>query len=341
MPDVRQITYSEALREALSEEMSRDRTVFVMGEDVARWGSGGGVFGVTKDLVDRYGEERIRDTPISEGGIVGLGVGAAMTGTRPVVEIMYSDFLTLAMDPIVNQAAKARYMFGGQARVPLVIRTCGGASGGKAAQHSQSLEQWFAHVPGLKVLMPRTPADAKGMLKSAIRDDNPVLFLEHKNLYFRKGAVPEGEHLVPIGEASLVREGSDVTVVGVQVMVDRALEAAETLALEGIELEVVDLRSLSPLDDETVVTSVTRTGRLLICHEATEQFGWAGEVAMRVMEKAFDHLDAPIARVGAANTPIPYAESLERAVLPSAETIVSRARALVRGPGYDTKDGNR
>lgn len=339
MPDDRQLTYSEALREALIEEMDRDASVFVMGEDVARWGAGGGVFGVTKDLVDRYGEDRVRDTPISEGGIVGLGVGAAMTGTRPVVEIMYSDFLTLAMDPIVNQAAKARYMFGGQAQVPLVIRTNGGASGGKAAQHSQSLEQWFAHVPGLKVVMPRTPADAKGLLKSAIRDNNPVLFLEHKNLYFRKGAVPSGEHLVPIGEASVVRRGADVTVVAVQAMADRALQAAEVLSQEGIELEVLDLRSLSPLDDKTVVKSVSRTGRLLVCHEATEHFGWAGEIAMRVMEQAFDHLDAPIARVGAANTPIPYAESLERAVLPSTETIVARARALVRGRGYDTKDG--
>jgi pyruvate dehydrogenase E1 component beta subunit len=329
LPD---LTYSQALREALREEMMRDSSVFVMGEDVAVWGGGGGVFGVTKDLVQEFGEERVRDTPISEEGIVGVAVGAAATGMRPVVELMYFDFITLAMEPLVNQAAKLRYMFGGQAKVPMVLRSNVGASGGKAAQHSQSLESWVMHAPGLKLVMPTTPADAKGLLKTAIRDDNPVVFLEHKLLYFQKAAVPDGEHLVPFGEAVVRREGRDVTVIAVQAMLQRALAVADRLSRqEGIELEVIDPRTLVPFDLETVVTSVRKTNRLLVCHEAVERGGWAAEIGMQVSEHAFDHLDAPPARVCGANLPIPFSEPLEDAVIPGEERIAAAVRRLVEG----------
>jgi acetoin:2,6-dichlorophenolindophenol oxidoreductase subunit beta len=327
----RVLTYSAALNEALREEMSRDPAVFLMGEDLCTWGDDGGVFGVTKGLAKEFGPERVRDTPISEQGFVALGVGAALTGMRPVVELMYGDFLTLAMEPLVNQAAKIRYMFGGQVGVPLVVRTNLGASGGKAAQHSQSLETWLMHVPGLKVVVPRTPADAKGLLITAIRDDNPVLFLEHKLLYFTKGPVPAGEHAVPFGQAATVRHGSHVTIVGTHVMVDRALEAAADLLAEGIEAEVIDLRTLVPLDIESIVSSVERTTRLLICHESVERAGWAGEVAMAVMEHAFDVLDAPIGRVCGKNVPIPYSESLEPLTVPQAADIAAAVRALLAG----------
>jgi len=325
----RQLTYSQAVNEALREEMRRDPTVFVMGEDVAAWGDGGGVFSVTKGLAEEFGTKRVRDTPISEEGLVATGVGAALTGMRPVVELMYFDFVTLAMDPIVNQAAKMRYMFGGQACVPLVVRSNIGASGGKAAQHSQSLESLMFHIPGLKVVLPSTPHDAKGLLKTAIRDDNPVIFLEHKLLYFTKGEVPEEEYTIPMGVAAVRRSGSDVTVVASQIMVDRALEAADTLAQEGIELEVIDVRTLVPLDIDTIVQSVARTNRLLICHEAVERGGWAGEIAMQVMERAFDELDAPIARVCAPNTPIPYSQSLEETVIPGTARVVAAVHELV------------
>jgi pyruvate/2-oxoglutarate/acetoin dehydrogenase E1 component len=327
----RVLTYSAALNEALREEMHRDPSVFLMGEDLCTWGDDGGVFGVTKGLAKEFGLERVRDTPISEQGFVALGVGAAVTGMRPVVELMYGDFLTLAMEPLVNQAAKIRYMFGGQVGVPLVVRTNIGASGGKAAQHSQSLEAWLMHVPGLKVAVPRTPADAKGLLTAAIRDDNPVIFLEHKLLYFTKGPVPAGEHLVPFGKAATIRSGSHLTIVGTHVMVDRALEAASELQDEGIEAEVIDLRTLVPLDVEAIVESVGRTTRLLICHESVERAGWAGEVAMAVMEHAFDVLDAPIARVCGKNVPIPYSESLEPLVVPQVAEIAAAARALLAG----------
>lgn len=326
-----EMTYAQALNQALREEMLRDPSVFVMGEDVAVWGERGGVFGVTKGLVDEFGPRRVRDTPISEGGIVGLAVGAALTGMRPVVELMYVDFITLAMEPLVNQAAKLRYMFGGQAKVPLVVRSNVGASGGKAAQHSQSLESWLAHVPGLKVALPASPADAKGMLKVAIRDDNPVIFLEHKLLYFQKGEVADGEHLVPFGRAVVRRRGRHITVVAMQVMMQRALEVADRLADEGIELEVIDPRTLVPLDMETVYESVRRTGRLLVCHEAPERGGWAADVAAMVTQVCFDHLDAPPARVCGANVPIPYSTPLEDAVLPGAAAIERAARQLIEG----------
>src|SRR5438105_5616179 len=282
MPEPRLLTYSQALNEALREEMRRDPTVFVMGEDVAIWGDGGGVFAVTKGLIDEFGPERVRDTPISEEGITGLAVGEALTGMRPVVELMYFDFVTLAMDPLVNQAAKLRYMFGGQVQVPMVLRSNIGASGGKAAQHSQSLESWMMHVPGLKVALPATPHDAKGMLKAAIRDGNPVIFLEHKLLYFQKGEVPDGDYVVPLGEAAVRRPGKHATVVATQWMLQLALRVAERLAAEDIELEVVDLRSLVPLDIDAVLDSVRRTNRLLVCHEATERAGWGAEVGMQV-----------------------------------------------------------
>jgi len=334
MPDTERIaTYAQALNEALSDEMTRDPAVFVMGEDVAVWGDGGGVFGVTKGLAERFGPQRVRDTPISEEGIVAVGVGAAVTGMRPVVELMYFDFVTLAMEPLVNQAAKLRYMFGGQAKVPLVLRSNIGASGGKAAQHSQSFESWMVHVPGLKVVLPSTPYDAKGLLKTAIRDDNPVVFLEHKLLYSTKGPIPDGDYTIPFGQAVVRRPGKDLTIVAMQAMLMIALAAAEKLAEGGIDAEVIDPRTLVPLDIQTIVDSVKRTNRLLICHEAVERGGWAGEVAMKVMEHAFDYLDAPIARVCGANVPVPYSQPLEGVVIPSEPTIITAARQLM-GPRY-------
>jgi acetoin:2,6-dichlorophenolindophenol oxidoreductase subunit beta len=328
---MRELRYTDALNEALREEMERDPAVIVMGEDIAAWGDGGGVFAVTKGLVGLFGPARVRDTPISEEAIVSIAVGAAATGTRPVVELMYSDFITLAMEPLVNQAAKLRYMFGGQAAVPLVLRTNLGASGGKAAQHSQSLETWVAHVPGLKVAVPATSADAKGLLKTAIRDDNPVVFFEHKLLYFQKGEVPDGEHLVPFGRAVVRRPGQHVTVVATQAMLLRALAVADVLASEGIEVEVIDPVTLSPLDIDTIAESISRTNRLVVCHEAVEQFGWAGEVAMQVMEHVFDELDGPIVRVCGRNLPVPYAATLEKAVIPSDHDIAQGIRRALIG----------
>src|SRR5215467_11520720 len=325
----RVLTYAEALNEALREEMRRDPAVFVMGEDVAGWG-GGGVFGVTKGLADEFGSDRVRDTPISEEAIAAVAVGAAATGSRPVAEIMYVDFIGLAMEPIVNQAAKMRYMFGGKIKLPLVIRAQEGAGRGNAAQHSQSLEAWFAHIPGLKVVTPSTPADAKGLLKTAIRDDNPVIFLEHKVLYFTKGEVPPGEHLLPLGVADVKRIGSHVTVVGIHTMVGKALQAAEQLAQEGIELEVIDPRSLVPLDEQAIVDSVKKTGRLIVSHEAYTRGGYAAEIVSRVVEAAFDYLDAPPLRVCARDVPVPYNATLETAALPQTDDLVAAARALVR-----------
>src|SRR5437764_2299059 len=327
-PEVREITYAEALNEALREEMRRDAAVFVMGEDVAGWG-GGGIFGVTKGLSDEFGTERVRDTPISEEAIAAVAIGAAATGSRPVAEIMYVDFIGLAMEPIVNQAAKLRYMFGGKAKVPIVIRAQEGAGRGNAAQHSQSLEAWFCHIPGLKVVTPSTPADAKGLLKSAIRDDNPVIFLEHKVLYFAKGPVPEGDYTVPLGVADVKREGKHVTVVGVHTMVGKALKAAEQLAEEGIELEVIDPRTLVPLDEQTIIDSVKKTGRLIVTHEAYTRGGYGAEIISRVVNSAFDYLDAPPQRVCARDVPVPYNATLETAALPQVEDLVAAARALV------------
>jgi pyruvate/2-oxoglutarate/acetoin dehydrogenase E1 component len=322
------VTYAEALNEALREEMRRDPTVFVMGEDVAVWG-GGGVFGVTKGLAEEFGVERVRDTPISEEAIAAVATGAAATGSRPVAEIMYVDFMGLAMEPIVNQAAKLRYMFGGKAKVPMVIRAQEGAGRGNAAQHSQSLEAWFCHIPGLKVVTPSTPADAKGLLKTAIRDDNPVIFLEHKLLYFTKGPVPTNDYVIPLGQADIKRVGKDVTVVGIHTMVEKALKAADQLASEGIELEVIDPRTLVPLDEETIVNSVKKTGRLIVSHEAYGRSGYGAEIVSRVVESAFDYLDAPPQRVVAKDVPLPYAAALEMAALPQVEDLVAAARALV------------
>jgi pyruvate/2-oxoglutarate/acetoin dehydrogenase E1 component len=326
----RVLTYAAALNEALAEEMRRDPSVFCIGEDIAQWGTGGGVYGVTRGLVEEFGPERIRDTPVSEEAIVGLSVGAALMGMRPVAEIMYSDFLTLAMDPIVNQAAKLRYMFGGQASVPLVIRTNSGAPGNKAAQHSQSLEAWFMHVPGLRVVTPSTPADAKGLLKAAIRDDNPVLFLEHKRLYFARGFVPVEQPALPIGVAAVRRGGRDITVVANHTLVGKSMEAADLLAADGIELEVIDIRTMAPLDMATISASVRRTGRLIVAHEANRTAGWGAEVVARVADEDFHYLDAPIRRVAAKDTPVPFSEVMEQAVLPQTEEIVETARALMR-----------
>ena len=325
----RVITYSQALNEALREEMTRDPRVFVMGEEVAVWG-GGGVFGVTKGLVDEFGAARVRDTPISEEAIAAVAIGAAATGSRPVAEFMYVDFIGLAVEPIVNQAAKLRYMFGGKASVPVVIRAQEGAGRGNAAQHSQSLEAWFCHIPGLKVVTPSQPADAKGLLISAIRDDNPVIFLEHKLLYFTKGYVPDGAYTVPLGVADVKRPGKHVTVVGIHTMVNKALKAADILAEEGIELEVIDPRTLVPLDEETIVASVKKTGRLIVSHEAYRNAGYGAEIVARVTEAAFDYLDAPPLRVCAKDVPVPYNGTLEMAALPKEEDLVAAARALVR-----------
>ena len=324
----RELTYVQALNEALREEMQRDPTVFVMGEDVAIWGNKGGVYGVTSGLAEEFGLERVRDTPISEEAIVGTAVGAAVTGMRPVAEIMYADFMALAMDPLVNQGAKLRYMFGGKARVPVVIRTQEGTGRGIAAQHSQSLESWFVHVPGIKVCVPSTPADAKGLLKTAIRDDNPVMFLEHKMLYATKGPVPTGEYTIPFGQADVKRAGTDVTFVGIHTQVLRGLSAAEKLAAEGISVEVIDPRTLVPLDIETIVNSVKKTGRVVIAHEAVARGGIAGEIAMQIMENAFDYLDAPIVRVAGRNVPIPYNLKLERAAVPQEDDIIAAIKSI-------------
>ena len=329
-----EMNYAEALRLALDEELARDERVFLMGEDIGQWGQGGGIFGVTRGLLPKYGAQRVRDTPISEEGFVAIGVGAALTGMRPVVELMYVDFIALAMEPIVNQAAKLRYMFGGKARVPLVIRAQEGTGRGTAAQHSQSLEAWFAHIPGLKVAVPATPYDAKGLLKTAIRDDNPVIFLEHKLLYLDnklRMEVPEDDYTIPFGQADVKREGKHVTVVGIHTLVHKAIEAAGILAREGIELEVIDPRTVSPLDTRTIVDSVRKTNHLLICHEAYERAGIGGDIAMQVMDEVFDHLDAPIMRLGGKHCPVPYNATLERLQAPQTEDIIAAVRKLLSG----------
>jgi acetoin:2,6-dichlorophenolindophenol oxidoreductase subunit beta len=326
-----------ALNDALGTAMREDERVFVMGEDISRWATGGGIFGVTRGLLKEFGPSRVRETPISEEGIVAAAVGAAMAGARPVVEIMYSDFSLLALDPVVNQAAKARYMFGGQFDVPLVLRSNGGAASGKAAQHSQSLETLFAHVPGLEVAIPAFPGDARALLRAAIKSPNPTIFLEHKALYTVRGAVDERP--LELGRANVVRAGRDLTIVATQLMVHRALAASEELSCEGIEVELVDLRCLYPLDIETVIDSVRRTRRLLVCHEAPQMFGFGGEIVAQVYDAAYGELDAPIARLGGARTPIPYAPPLEEAVIPSVRAITDAGRALADArvtsvPGY-------
>ncbi len=326
---VREITYKQAIQEALREEMRRDERVFLLGEDIGVYG---GAFGVTLGLIEEFGKARVRDTPISELGIVGAAAGAALMGMRPVVEIMFMDFSTLALDQLANQAAKLRFMFGGKARVPMVLRAPQGAGTGAAAQHSQSLEALFVHFPGLKVAMPSTPADAKGLLKAAIRDDNPVVFIEHKLLYNRKGPVPDGEHLVPLGKAEIKRAGRDITVIAISNMVPKALEAAEALATEGIAMEVVDPRTLVPLDEATILDSVRRTGRVLIAHEACRTGGVGAEILSRIVEGGFDYLDAPVRRIAGRDLPIPYSKELERQVIPQVEDIVREARSLLGRP---------
>ncbi len=319
-------TYAQALNEALKEEMKRDETILLLGEDI---GLQGGAFGATRGLLKEFGPGRVRNTPISELLIVGAAVGAALDGCRPIVEIMYIDFSTLAMDQIVNQAAKMRYMTGGKLKVPLVIRTQGGGGRGSAAQHSQSLEAWFAHIPGLKVVMPSTPYDAKGLLKTAIRDDNPVIFIEHKLLYPLKGIVPDSEYNIPLGKAEVKREGKDVTIIATSLMVHKALSAAKNLKEEGIDAEVIDPRSLVPLDKETLLNSVKKTGKAVVVHEACKRCGIGAEIASFIMEEAFDFLDAPIVRVAGANTPIPYNMALERLARPDVEDIGSAVKKLL------------
>jgi len=324
---VPQISYLEAIRTALREELARDEAVYVLGEDVAL----GGPFGATKGLAEEFGERRIVNTPISEGAVMGLATGAAVAGLRPVVEVMYADFVTLAMDQLVNHAAKLHYMSGGQLRVPLTVRVQQGAVGNSGAQHSQSLEAWFAHVPGVKIVMPSNAADAQGLLKSAIRDDNPVLFIEHRGLYWTRHPVPDdadAERLVPIGRAEVRRAGEDATVVATSRMVGIALEVAEVLADEGVDVEIIDPRSLLPLDIETIAASVRKTGRLVITHEAVTTGGFGAELAARIQDQVFDYLDAPIVRVGAPFAPVPASPALERIYVPGKESLLAALRQV-------------
>jgi len=321
----RELTIAQAVNEALAEELRRDEAVFVIGEDVAEAGT---PFKVLSGLVEEFGPERILDSPISEAGIAGLGVGAAMTGLRPVVDIMFGDFLTLVMDQLVNQAAKVHYMSGGKLNVPLVVRTTLGATRRSAAQHSLSLQAWVAHVPGLKVVLPSTPADAKGLLKSAIRDDNPVVFIEDKMDWRVTGDVPDGEFTIPLGVADVKRSGSDVTLVGTSSMVRVCLGAADLLAAEGISAEVVDPRTLTPLDTETLVASARKTGRAIVVDEGHRSYGVTAELASVIAEGAFYELDAPVRRLGAMDVPVPFSPTLEDETVPTPELVVAVAREL-------------
>jgi len=324
---LREIAYRDALREALREEMLRDETVFVLGEDVGRYWKG--AFKVTKGLAEEFGDTRVRDTPISESAIIGVAAGAAITGMRPIAEIMFGDLSALAMDQIANQAAKLRYMFGGQTRVPLVIRMPFGAGVNIAAHHSQSLEAWFMHVPGLKIAMPSTPYDAKGLLKTAIRDDNPVMFFEHKLLYSINGEVPEEEYTVPFGLADVKREGEDVTIFATLYMVHKSLTAAEELRKQGISAEVVDPRTLVPLDKRAIVNSVKKTGRIVIVTEDSKTGGVSAEISAVIAEEAIDYLDAPIKRVAEPDTPIPFSPPLEKFVIPDENRIMQAVKEVV------------
>lgn len=320
-----EITCREALNQALREEMERDSSIFILGEDVGLYE---GSFKVTKGLLAKFGEKRVLDTPIAEAGIVGLACGAAMAGLRPIAELMTVNFAIVAMDQIFNHVAVASYMFGGQVRVPLTIRAPGGAGHQLGAQHSHSLEALLAHCPGLRVVVPSVPADAKGLLKSAIRSDDPVFFLEHEGLYGVKGEVPEGEHLIPLGQADIKRSGRDVTLVTLSRMVYVCLEAAEMLAREGIDAEVVDLRGLNPLDMPTVLASLRKTRRAVTVEESWLSFGWGGEIVARIMEMGFDDLDAPVLRVGGADVPMPYNKHLEKSAIPDAARVAARVMEL-------------
>ncbi len=320
-------TYREAIHDAMVEEMRRDETVFLMGEDI---GSYGGAFGVSAGMLAEFGPERVRETPISELGIVGAAAGAAMVGMKPIAEMMFMDFILLALEPLMNQAAKARYMFGGKATVPMVVRMAGGSGTGAAAQHSQSLESILMTIPGIKVVAPSTPYDAKGLLISAIRDPNPVCFVEHKVLYKVKGEVPEGEYSIPLGVAEIKHPGTQLTVVSSGIMVSKSLAVATKLEAEGISVEVLDLRTLRPMDNEAIIKSVKKTGRLLVVHEAPQTGGWAGEVlAVVAGSEAFDYLDAPMRRLAGKDVPIPYNRFLEAAAVPQEADIEAEIRAIL------------
>ena len=329
MPSVagRTISFSQAVNEALAEEMRRDERVFIMGEDVAEAGT---PFKVLSGLVEEFGTERVRDTPISEAGFTGIGVGAAITGMRPVVDIMFGDFLTIIMDQLVNQAAKTHYMSGGKLRVPLVIRTTLGATRRSAAQHSQSLHTWVSHVPGLKVALPSTPYDAKGLMKTAIRDDNPVVIFEDKLMFQEKGDVPEGEYTIPFGEADIKRPGKDITLVATSSMVQVSLKAAEHLAKDGIDAEVIDPRTTFPLDKDTLISSAKKTSRVIVVDEGYERYGVTAELASVIAEGAFYYLDAPVKRMGAMDVPIPFSPVLEDLTVPTPESVAATARALLQ-----------
>jgi pyruvate dehydrogenase E1 component beta subunit len=325
--DERELSYREAVAEAIAEEMRRDPTVFAIGEDI---GTHGGAFGVTRGLIDEFGPQRIRDTPISESVLVGAGVGAALTGMRPIVEIMYLDFATLAMDSIVNQAAKVKYMFGGRAKVPLTIRAAFGAGKGQAAQHSQSFATWFNAIPGLLLVMPSTPYDAKGLLKSAIRNDNVVIVLEHKLLYDDVGPVPADDYTVSLGKAAVRRQGRDVTLIATSRMCSLAANVAEQLSQEGIDVELIDPRTIKPLDIETISESVTKTGRAVVVSEGHRTGGITSELAARIMDECFDYLDAPVKRVAAEDVPIPFNRRLELEVIPAEKDILAAVREVIR-----------
>ena len=320
------LMYREALNQALFEEMRRDPLVFTMGEGIAERG---GSYKVTVGLLEEFGPDRILDTPISEASFTGCGVGAALVGTRPVVEILFVDFTGLVMDQIINQAAKYEFMSGGQGKVPMVLRTQGGAGNGLAGQHSQSLEALFYHIPGLKVVMPATPYDAKGLLKASIRDDHPTIFIEHKLLYMTKGEVPEDDYIVPLGQADVKHAGNDITLVTYSYMTLKCLEAAEVLAKEGIGVEVVDLRTLTPLDKDTILESVEKTGRAIVVHEAVKRGGIGGDIASMIMEEAYDDLDGPVVRICGKNTTIPYNLELEKVCVPSTEDIIEGILEMV------------
>lgn len=322
---MKEMTYAEAIRDGMRVELQRDPNVYIWGEDVGKFG---GCFGVTSGLVDEF-PGRVIDTPISETAIVGAAVGAAAAGLRPIAEIMFVDFMGVCMDELFNQAAKMHYMFGGKAKIPLVLRTPCGAGMGAAAQHSQSMEAWFTHIPGLKTVMPSTPADAKGLMAAAVRDDNPVMYIEHKQLLGVKGDVPAGDYVVPLGKADIKKEGSDVTIIAWSWMVHKALAAAEALAEEGIQAEVLDPRTLVPLDTESILQSVGKTGRLVIVHEAVKTGGFGGEIAAIVAEEGMDLLDGPIKRVAMPFTPIPFSPVLENSVIPSEEKIIAAVKSLL------------
>ncbi len=315
------IEFREAIRAALEEEMNRDNSVYIMGEDIGRHG---GAFGITSGLIDKFGEKRVVETPISEEGYIAIAVGSALLGTRPVAEVMFIDFITLALDQIINQAAKARYMFGGKVKVPIVFRTQGGAGRSNAGQHSQSLESWFYHTPGLKVVMPSTPHDAKGLLKSSIRDDNPVVFIEHKCLYNHKGQVGDEEYTIPLGKADIKREGKDLTIIATSMMVHKALTVADRLSDEkGIQAEVIDPRTLVPLDIECILNSVKKTNKAVILQEAIKRGGVASDISAQITEEAFEYLDAPVKRICSFDTIVPYNHLLESYMVPDEKRIYS------------------